>query len=132
MDGAAVASAPDALELEREVRRVLDQVKDPCSVAASVPMGLDEMGIIKSVRVARDGRVEVEIRLTSPFCEMVPFFKRETLEKVGRIPGVTGVSFTHDRGWDWDPDMIAPAAQARRRERLIRLRSLPTPGPTGA
>jgi metal-sulfur cluster biosynthetic enzyme len=130
--GAAAAGPADPLALEREVRRVLDEVKDPCSVAASVPMGLDEMGIIKSVRVGGGGQVEVEIRLTSPFCEMVPFFKRETLDKVGRIPGVTAVSFTHDRGWDWDPDMIAPAAQARRRERLIRLRSLPLTSPSVA
>jgi len=123
-DGAARAGTPDDLELERAVRRVLDEVKDPCSVAAAVPMGLDEMGLIKSVRVCSGGQVEVEIRLTSPFCEMVAYFKRETLEKVARLPGVTGVSFRHDRGWDWDPDMIAPAAQARRRQRLIRLREI--------
>jgi metal-sulfur cluster biosynthetic enzyme len=113
------------LPTEAEVREVLDQIKDPCSVATGVPMGLSEMGLIKQVRIKPDGSVTIELRLTSPFCEMIGFLKNETLAKVRALPGVTGVSVAHDSGFDWDHDLIAPAAQARRQARLNTLRAMP-------
>lgn len=109
---------------EQDIRRVLDEIKDPCSVAASSPMGLSEMGIVKSVDIARNGQVEVELRLTSPFCEMIAYFRNEALAKIGKLPGVTAVSVTHDSGLDWEPEMIAPEAQARRKQRLATLHGL--------
>ncbi len=109
---------------EQDVRRILDEIKDPCSVAASVPMGLSEMGIVKSVDIQSDGRVEIELRLTSPFCEMIAFMKNEALAKIGSLPGVTAVLVRHDSGLDWDHDFIAPEAQARRQRRLDMLRGL--------
>ena len=115
---------------EADVREVLDQIKDPCSVAACVPMGLSEMGLIKAVRFDRDGSVDIELRLTSPFCEMIAFMKNEAMAKVGALPGVTGVTVRHDTGFDWDHDLIAPAAQARRQARLDVLRALPPAGPS--
>lgn len=115
--------ASTSLVDEAEVRRILDEIKDPCSVAASVPMGLDEMGIVKSVTVD-DGRVSVELRLTSPFCEMISFMRNEALAKIGKLPGVRSVAVTHDSGLDWDHDLIAPAAQARRQRRLDRMRDI--------
>ena len=120
-----VALEPDASAIEQDVRTVLDEIKDPCSVAACVPMGLDEMGIVKAVHVGADGHVDVELRLTSPFCEMIAYMRNEAMAKVGSLPGVTGVSVRHDAGFDWDPDMIAPQAQARRRQRIAMLRALP-------
>lgn len=123
--GGGDAGAGDGGPLVDEVRRLLDEIKDPCSIAASVPMGLDEMGIVKSVSVAPTGRVDVELRLTSPFCEMVAYMKTEAERKLGELPGVTDVCVRHDAGLDWDHDMIAPAAQARRRRRLLALQRLP-------
>ena len=111
--------------LEQDIRAVIDRIKDPCSIAASVPMGLDEMGIVRTVAVASDGQVDVQLRLTSPFCEMIAYMRNEIIAKVGELPGVTSVSVGHDSGLDWDHDMIAPAAQARRQRRLAQLRSLP-------
>ena len=119
------AALAEALVCEADVREVLDEIKDPCSVAASVPMGLSEMGLIKSVQIDPDGNVEIELRLTSPFCEMIGFMKSEALAKVGALAGVEGVTVRHDSGFDWDHDLIAPAAQARRRARLDSLYALP-------
>ena len=111
-----------------DIRAILDEIKDPCSVAASVaasiPMGLDEMGIVKSVNISGDGHVEVELRLTSPVCEMIGYMRNEANAKIGAQQGVTGVSVSHDSGLDWDHDMIAPEAQARRQRRLAMLRDL--------
>lgn len=115
---------------EAAVRGALDQIKDPCSVAACVPMGLSEMGLIKTVQIGPDGSVDIELRLTSPFCEMIAFMKNEAAAKVGALAGVTGVTVRHDSGFDWDHDLIAPAAQARRQARLNTLRALPSAGPS--
>ncbi len=113
----------DPAQLEKRIRGLLDEIQDPCSIAASVPMGLGEMGIVKEVRVESDGKVDIELRLTSPFCEMISYMTNEALAKVGSLPGVTGVTVRHDSGLEWDHDMIAPEAQARRRRRLALLQS---------
>ena len=114
-------AGPSAL-LEQRVRGVLDEIKDPCSIATSVPMGLCEMGIVKAIRVSDAGDVEIELRLTSPVCEMIGYMKSEALAKVNALPGVVSVNVRHDSGLDWTPDLIAPAAQARRGRRLQMLR----------
>jgi metal-sulfur cluster biosynthetic enzyme len=110
---------------ERDIRAILDDIKDPCSVAASIPMGLDEMGIVKHVTVASSGHVEIALRLTSPVCEMIGYMRKEAIARIGALPGVTGVSVSHDSGLDWDHDMIAPEAHARRQRRLAMLRAMP-------
>jgi metal-sulfur cluster biosynthetic enzyme len=110
---------------EREIRAILDDIKDPCSVAAAIPMGLDEMGIVKSVTIGSSGHVEIALRLTSPVCEMIGYMRKEAIAKISALPGVRGVSVSHDSGLDWDHDMIAPAAQARRESRLAMLRAMP-------
>ena len=114
---------------EPDIRAILDEIKDPCSVAASIPMGLDEMGIVKSVNIAGSGQVEIGLRLTSPVCEMIGYMRNEAIAKIGALPGVTGVSVSYDSGLDWDHDMIAPEAQVRRRRRLAMLREMPQPVP---
>jgi metal-sulfur cluster biosynthetic enzyme len=113
-----------AATIEREALRVLDEIKDPCSIATSVPMGLVEMGIVKAVRVDECGDVQVELRLTSPVCEMVGYMKTEALARVGSLTGVRSVSVRHDSGLDWSPDLIAPAARERRNSRLLTLRAV--------
>lgn len=119
-----MTSAAEPAPLETEIRRLLDEIKDPCSVAASVAMGLNEMGIVKSVAVSNAGQVDIQLRLTSPFCEMIAYMTNEAVARVGALTGVTGVSVGHDAGLDWDHDMIAPDAQARRQRRLAALREL--------
>ncbi|GAA4744619.1 metal-sulfur cluster assembly factor [Actinomycetospora chibensis] len=100
----------------------LDEVKDPCSVTAGNPMGLAEMGLIKSAEVSDDGDVSLVLRLTSPFCEMIGFLKSQAEEKVGALPGVRSVSVTTDSGFDWSPEDMSPEQQQRRRDRLAAVR----------
>ena len=96
----------------------LDLIQDPCSVASGVPMGLTEMGLVGGVNIAPDGRVHIDLRLTSPFCHMIPFMQSEAVRLVGALPGVTAVTVAGDQGLDWSPEMISPEAQERRRLRL--------------
>ena len=106
------------LELHRAVLDRLDRVQDPCSVAGGTPMGLAEMGLVRSVDISDDGDVAVHLRLTSPFCHMIAFMQDETTKQVGSLPGVRSVRVDGDAGLDWSPDLIAPAAQERRRRLL--------------
>jgi hypothetical protein len=73
-----------------------------------------------------DGRVCIALRLTSPVCEMVGYMRKEAMAKVGAILGVSEVSVGHDSRLDWDHDLIAPAAQARRERSLAMLREVRT------
>jgi len=104
--------------LEQRIRARLDQVKDPCSVTAGTPMGLDEMGLVRSVDVSDDGEVSVVLRLTSPFCEMIGFLKSSAIGEIEQLPGVASVTVESDSGFDWSPEDMAPHLQQRRSDRL--------------
>jgi metal-sulfur cluster biosynthetic enzyme len=92
----------------------LDAIKDPCSVASGVPLGLAEMGLVDRIEIAPGGEVAIRLRLTSPFCHMIGFFKTEVQRRVMALPGVTDVSLSADNGLDWSPERISAPAQARR------------------
>ena len=108
--------------LRSDVLRVLDEIKDPCSVGFGDPMGLSEMGLIRSVDISPAGDVNVCLRLTSPFCEMIGFFKNTAVDKIRELPSVGAVVVETDSGFDWSPEFMSPARQQQRRERLRTLR----------
>jgi metal-sulfur cluster biosynthetic enzyme len=99
----------------------LDKIIDPCSSASVAPLGLAEMGLIRSVEVSSPGEVDVFMRLTSPTCQMIIYMAKETIRLVSALPGVTAVRMHPDEGLDWDPSLIAPVAAERRRLRLTLL-----------
>jgi metal-sulfur cluster biosynthetic enzyme len=100
--------------LREQIVAALDQIKDPCSVATGLAMGLAEMGLIKAVRISEAGEVDIDLRLTAPFCHMINFFQEETAKLVGAIAGVVEVRLHPDNGLDWSPDFMAPEARSRR------------------
>jgi metal-sulfur cluster biosynthetic enzyme len=110
--------------LVADVRRRLDAIGDPCSVAQGTPMGLDEMGLVRDVRVDADGNVAIDLRLTSPTCVMVGYFRAEAERLVGELPGVRSVQVHWDQGLDWTPADMSRDAQRRRRATL-RARGVP-------
>jgi metal-sulfur cluster biosynthetic enzyme len=112
--------------LVAEIRRELDTIGDPCSVAHGTPMGLDEMGLVEAVHLDADGNVQIHLRLTSPTCMMVGYFGVEARSRIGQLPGVRSVEVTADLGLDWTPDQMSDAARTRRRE-LLRSRGIPMP-----
>lgn len=108
-------------ELRKLILAELDAIKDPCSLATGMPLGLVEMGLVREIEIATDGRVIVELRLTSPFCHMIGFFKTEAADRIGRLPGITAVTLNADNGLDWSPRDISPAAAERRQHHLQRM-----------
>ena len=113
----------DDSALRPAILAALDTIKDPCSMAAGTPFGLCEMGLVDTVDIAENGAVTVKLRLTSPFCHMIGFFKTEAATRIGAIEGVTSVALEADNGLDWSPSRISPAAQARRQHHLERMAS---------
>ncbi|MCT2559576.1 iron-sulfur cluster assembly protein [Tsuneonella sp. YG55] len=111
-------------DLAQAIRTTLDEIKDPCSLAAGTPLGLSEMGLVKDVAVGPAGEVRIDLRLTSPFCHMIGFFKAEAMRLVGGLPGVTSVELHADNGLDWSPNDIAPEARALRAARVREMESL--------
>jgi metal-sulfur cluster biosynthetic enzyme len=109
--------------IKDEVMRVLDEIKDPCSVGFGDPMGLVEMGLVRSVDVSPAGEVTVCLRLTSPFCEMISFFKNTAVDRIRSLPSVEAVDVEADSGFDWSPEYMSPARQEQRRQRLAALRA---------
>lgn len=109
--------------LRAQIAAELDHIKDPCSLAAGTPMGLAELGLVDTIEIDDAGAVLVKLRLTSPFCHMIGFFKTETAARVGAIDGVTSVELQADNGLDWSPSRISKAAQARRQPHLDRMAS---------
>lgn len=108
-------------DLHERITAALDEIKDPCSLAAGTPLGLAEMGLVKEIRIGVDGAVAVDLRLTSPFCHMIGFFKTEAIARIGRLPGVVSVTLNADNGLDWSPRDISPAAAERRQLHLQRM-----------
>lgn len=111
-------------ELRERILAALDEIKDPCSLAAGTPLGLAEMGLVRDVTIAAGGNVAVDLRLTSPFCHMIGFFKQEAIARVGAIPGVGSVTLNADNGLDWSPADISAVGKAKRAARIERMESV--------
>jgi metal-sulfur cluster biosynthetic enzyme len=105
-------------ELRSQIIAELNEIKDPCSLAAGTPFGLDDMGLVDQVDISEDGAVLVKLRLTSPFCHMIGFFKVEAQRRLLALPGVSEVSLEADNGLDWSPARISAGAQAHRAAHL--------------
>lgn len=105
-------------ELEGRTTARLEQIIDPCSAASASPMNLVEMGLIREIRMDDAGRVDVDLKLTSPACYMVAFMTKEARRLISELPEVTQVEVHADAGLDWLPSDIHPAAAARRRRQL--------------
>jgi metal-sulfur cluster biosynthetic enzyme len=113
--------APPQDALTAAVYAELDKIIDPCSSASVTPMGLVEMGLVRTVEVSGSGEVDVFLRLTSPTCQMIIYMAKETIRLVSDLPGVAAVRVHPDEGLDWDPGLIAPDVADRRRRRLALL-----------
>jgi metal-sulfur cluster biosynthetic enzyme len=102
---------------ETAVRDRLAEIVDPCAAARGTNHDVVSMGLLKTIEIEEDA-VTVRMRLTSPACFMVPYFIRETEQRVGSIDGVESVTLETDAGLDWMPEMMSEEARDRRRKYL--------------
>lgn len=106
------------------VRDALRRVVDPCSIATGVPIAIEDMGLVKGIRVS-GADVVVELRVTSPFCMQIGNLRSRIDEVTRGLHGVACVSVEVDDGNDWLPSMMRADVQSR----LRRVRPLLGPAP---
>jgi len=96
----------------------LNEVLDPCSVAAGRPMGLVEMGMIAKVDISAGGQVDVHLRLTSPACYLIASIESQCVARASACAGVKDVVVHPDEGLDWSPRLMSAEIQLERSQRF--------------
>jgi len=79
------------LPTKEQVTEALQGVIDP-----ELRRNIVELGMVRSVQIADDGRVEVVVSLTTPGCPIRSHFQNAVAERVGELDGVTGVGVGFD------------------------------------
>ncbi len=83
--------AMPALPTIEQITAVLDGVKDP-----EIRRPITELGMVKGVEVAPDGRVTVDVWLTVSGCPLQDTITRDVTAAVGPVDGVSGVDVRLD------------------------------------
>ena len=93
-------------ELHQRVITALKGVYDP-----EIPVNIYEIGLIYEVEADDDGRVRIEMTLTSPHCPVAESLPSEVRDTVAALKGVTSAEV--EVVWDppWDPEMMSEAAK---------------------
>ena len=97
---------PAVEEMRDRVIEALRTVFDP-----EIPVNIYELGLIYNLDVRPDGRVDIQMTLTSPMCPVAGSLPPEVEIKVNAVPGVTDVSV--ELVWDppWNMDKMSEAAK---------------------
>jgi metal-sulfur cluster biosynthetic enzyme len=101
---------------EARVWTALNTIVDPCSRAAGAPVGIAEMGLVRQLEVQNSpegASIRVVIGVTEPGCLMGAAFVKEARKLLRALPGVAEVQVSMDQAFDWTPEDMSPAYQAR-------------------
>ena len=92
--------------LKEKVIDMIETCFDP-----EIPVNIYELGLVDNVDVQENGRVQVEMTLTSPACPVAGSLPPEVEEKIKRVPGVASCKV--NIVWDppWKPEMMSEAAK---------------------
>jgi ATP-binding protein involved in chromosome partitioning len=80
-----------AAPTKEQITQALRGVIDP-----ELRRSIVELGMVRSVEVGDEGKVDVVVSLTTPGCPIRSHFQRAVAEQVGRLDGVSGVSVGFD------------------------------------
>ncbi len=91
---------------EDAIITMLKTVYDP-----EIPVDIYELGLIYAVEIADDGKVKVEMTLTTPSCPSAQELPGQVEEAVRMVPGVTDVAV--EVVWDppWDRERMSEDAR---------------------
>jgi metal-sulfur cluster biosynthetic enzyme len=89
--------------LNEEIRAALEQVCDPCSIAANAPLSILDMGLIQGWSVDKEGNLRVRMCLTSPSCTMSPHIVKAAEGMLSSIRGVKSARVEVDPEVFWTP-----------------------------
>ncbi len=93
-------------QIRQRVVDALRTVHDP-----EIPVDIWELGLVYDLDVRPDGRVAIQMTLTSPACPVAELLPPEVERRVAAVPGVRAV--TVDVVWDppWGPERLSEAAR---------------------
>jgi FeS assembly SUF system protein len=91
------ATPPPTRVSEDGVIAVIKTVFDP-----EIPVDIYELGLIYAIEIGDDGKVKVEMTLTTPSCPSAQELPQQVEEAVRAVPGVTDVlvEVVWDPPWD--------------------------------
>ncbi len=111
--GAGSAPPPDMAHRRKEIERILDEIVDPCSVAAGTTVGLVQMGIIDRLELAEDA-VTVGLLPTFPGCLYSGVFANEITKRLTELGWYTDIKVEISVGGAiWDEDRMSSSARER-------------------
>jgi FeS assembly SUF system protein len=96
----------DKLMIESEVFEQIRTVFDP-----EIPVNIYELGLIYDVDVDDDGKVSIQMTLTSPACPAAQSLPGEVETKTRAVPGVTDVDLQIVWEPAWTMDRMSEAAK---------------------
>lgn len=95
-----------AKELEKKIIATLKDIYDP-----EIPVDIFELGLIYEVRIQEDGKVTIEMTLTSPNCPVAESLPQEVKDKVELLDEVSECTVNIVFDPPWDKDMMSEEAQ---------------------
>ena len=84
-----------------QIDAALDRVFDPCSVRASAPLSVVDMGLITRISVEAGDIVRIGVRPTSPWCTMIGCIMQAMEEQVAGVEGVRQAIVEIDNSSMW-------------------------------
>lgn len=95
-----------AVPNQDQIIEVLKTIFDP-----EIPVDIYELGLIYEVKISDDGRVDIEMTLTSPNCPVAESLPKEVEDKVAEMDGVTSAKVEIVFEPAWTQDMMSEAAK---------------------
>ena len=95
-----------AVPNQDQVIEVLKTIFDP-----EIPVDIYELGLIYEVKISDDGRVDIEMTLTSPNCPVAESLPKEVEDKVAEMDGVTSAKVEIVFEPAWTQDMMSESAK---------------------
>jgi FeS assembly SUF system protein len=99
-------TAPEDRDLLDRVIAILHTIYDP-----EIPVDIYELGLVYDVHAYADGKVRIQMTLTTPHCPVAESMPDEVVETVKTLEGVENVEF--ELVWEppWDPSKMSEAAR---------------------
>lgn len=92
--------------LEDKIVAILKTIYDP-----EIPVDIYELGLIYEVQISKEGRVDIDMTLTSPNCPVAESLPKDVKEKVETVEGVSSAEVHIVFDPPWDKDMMSEEAK---------------------
>ena len=89
--------------------KIIEEVKkifDP-----EIPVNIYDLGLIYKVEVYNEGKVEVDMTLTSPNCPVAESLPKEVKDNIMKVEGVSDVNLNLVWEPPWNQDKMSEAAK---------------------